>query len=121
MSYLLSNYKTLIFALLILLISCSQALKSPSEKTTSSMEKAAPSSPRTFASPAEAGAALLLAAQSGNRSALMEIFGPNGAEVLFTGDPAQDATNLRDFVLAYTRMNRWGPIGRWPDTLHRSR
>jgi hypothetical protein len=118
MSHLPSNYKTVIFALLISLISCSKTFKSPSEKTTSSTEKVAPSSPRTFASPAEAGAALLLAAQSGDRSALMEIFGPDGPEVLLTGDPAQDATNLRDFVLAYTRMNRWGQIKAGGQTLY---
>jgi hypothetical protein len=49
---------------------------------------------------------------------LLEIFGPDGAEVLFTGDPAQDATNLRDFVLAYTRMNRWGQIKAGGQTLY---
>ena len=118
MSYLPLDYKIVIFALLISLISCSQAVKPPSERKTSSTEKAAPSTPRTFASPSEAGAALLAAAQSGDRATLLEIFGPDGAEVLFTGDPAQDATNLRDFVLAYTRMNRWGQIKAGGQTLY---
>ena len=74
--------------------------------------------PKTFASPSEAGAALLAAAQSGDRSAWLEIFGPDGAEILFTGDPAQDGTNLRDFVIAYTRMNRWGQIKAGGQTLY---
>ena len=118
MSHLPSSYKTVIFALLISLISCNQAVKPPSEKKTASTDNAAPRTPTTFASPSEAGAALLAAAQSGDRAALLEIFGPDGAEVLFTGDPAQDATNLRDFVLAYTRMNRWGPIKAGGQTLY---
>ena len=118
MSHLPSSYKTVIFALLVSLISCNQAVKPPSEKKTASTDKAAPRTPTTFASPSEAGTALLAAAQSGDRAALLEIFGPDGAEVLFTGDPAQDATNLRDFVLAYTRMNRWGPIKAGGQTLY---
>src|SRR6185369_3848467 len=32
------------------------------------------------------------------------------ADILFTGDAAQDGTNLRDFADAYKRMNRWGSI-----------
>jgi hypothetical protein len=115
MSHLLSNCKFVIFALLISLVACSKAVKPPTEKKAASAEKTVP---KTFASPSEAGAALLAAAQSGDRSAWLEIFGPDGAEVLFTGDPAQDATNLRDFVLAYTRMNRWGPIKAGGQTLY---
>jgi hypothetical protein len=118
MSHLNTNYKLAIFALLISLVSCSKAVNPPAQKTVSSTEKAVPSVPKTFASPSEAGAALLAAAQSGDRSALLEIFGPDGAEVLFTGDPAQDATNLRDFVVAYTRMSRWGEIKAGGQTLY---
>jgi len=65
-----------------------------------------------------AGAALLAAAQSGDRSAWLEIFGPDGAELLFTGNAAQDGGNLRDFVAAYTRMNRWGQIKAGGQTLY---
>jgi hypothetical protein len=72
----------------------------------------------TFTTPSEAGAALLAAAQSGDQSAWLEIFGPEGREILFTGDASQDATNLRDFVAAYTRMNRWGQIKAGGQTLY---
>ena len=72
----------------------------------------------TFTTPSEAGAALLAAAQSGDRSAWLEIFGPEGREILFTGDVSQDATNLRDFAAAYTRMNRWGQIKAGGQTLY---
>jgi hypothetical protein len=115
MSHLLSNYKIVICALLISLASCSKAVKSTTEKTAPSAEKTVP---KTFASPSDAGVALLAAAQSGDRSAWLEIFGPDGAEVLFTGDPAQDRANLRAFVDAYTRMNRWGQIKAGGQTLY---
>ena len=95
-----SNHKALIFLLLIALASCSKTVVPSAQKTV----------PTTFASPSDAGAALLAAAQSGDRSALLAIFGPGAEEVLFTGDAVRDGNNLRDFVDAYTRMNRWQKI-----------
>src|SRR5262249_24814043 len=65
---------------------------------------------RTFASPAEAGAALHDAAKSGDQAALMAIFGPNATEVLFSGDPVKDKNALTQCVAAYEAMNRWGKI-----------
>jgi hypothetical protein len=73
---------------------------------------------KTFASPSDAGAALLAAAQSGDRSALLEILGPDGEEVLSTGDAGRDRAGLRYFVDAYTRMNRWQKIKAGGQTLH---
>jgi hypothetical protein len=102
MSYLASTYKLLVLALLVSLVSCTK----PAQPPKASVEKKAV--PKTFASPSEAGAALLAAAQSGDRAAMLEIFGPEGEEVLFTGDAAQDKANLQDFVTAYKKMNRWG-------------
>src|SRR5215467_6550692 len=67
-------------------------------------------SQKTFASPAEAGQAFLEAARSGDETALLAIFGPDGKEVLFSGDPAKDQNSLRTFVSAYETMNRWGKI-----------
>jgi hypothetical protein len=104
----LATYKVAIFAILISLGACSKAIKPSAEKTV----------PKTFASPTEAGAALLAAAQSGDRTALLEIFGPDGVEALFTGDAAQDRANLESFVAAYTRMNRWGQIKAGGQTLY---
>jgi len=76
-----------------------------SEKTTA--EKSAQ---KTFATPAEASAALLQAAKSGDQTALIEVFGPDGKEVLFTGDVTKDKDHLQDFVAAYSQMSRWGAI-----------
>ena len=102
------NQKILVFALILALTSCGKTVKPTAQK----------SSPKTFASPSEAGEALLAAAQSGDRNALFDIFGPQGAEVLFAGDPVQDKAGLRDFVNAYTRMNRWGKIKASGQTLY---
>jgi Protein of unknown function (DUF2950) len=65
---------------------------------------------KTFASPQEAGDALLKAAKSGNQASLLEIFGPSGKEVLFTEDTVKDANALKDFAAAYETMHRWGKI-----------
>jgi len=115
MSHLFSNFKLVTFALLVVLASCSRPVKPSAERAAPSAEKTVP---KTFASPAEAGAALLAAAQSGDRSSVLEIFGPDGADILLTGDQSQDATNLRDFVTAYNRMNRWGQIKAGGQTLY---
>jgi len=65
---------------------------------------------KTFASPAEAGKAFVEAARSGDQTTLLTIFGPDGKDVLFSGDPAKDQNALRTFVSAYETMNRWGKI-----------
>ena len=65
---------------------------------------------KTFASPAEAGAALHDAAKSGDQMALTAIFGPGAMDVLSSGDPAKDKRALTEFALAYETMNRWGKI-----------
>jgi hypothetical protein len=65
---------------------------------------------KSFASPADAGAAFLAAAKSGDQSALLAIFGPDAKVVLFSGDPVKDKNALEDFVAAYGQMNRWREI-----------
>jgi Protein of unknown function (DUF2950) len=92
--------QTILLTVIVGLASCGKTVKTTEQKAA----------PATFASPSDAGAALLAAAQSGDRSALLAIFGPDGEEVLFAGDPAQDAANLRGFADAYVRMNRWQQI-----------
>jgi hypothetical protein len=60
-----------------------------------------------FASPDDAGNALLAAVKSGDRNALLEIFGPDSKEVLFSGDAVQDKNTGAAFVAAYGVMHRW--------------
>jgi hypothetical protein len=71
---------------------------------------AAVSAPKTFASPEEAGEAFHQAARSGDQAALLAIFGQDGKELLFSGDPATDQNALQDFAATYEAMNRWGDI-----------
>jgi hypothetical protein len=63
--------------------------------------------PRTFASPAAAGAALFEAAKAGDQDTLVAIFGPEGKDFLFSGDAVKDKNARQSFVDAYSQMNRW--------------
>jgi hypothetical protein len=109
MSHLVRNRKSRVFGFrmsltllstLSLLASCNNPEKATSEQAVQ----------KTFASPADAGAALLDAAKSGDQSALLAIFGPDAKDVLFTGDPVKDKDSLQDFVAAYNQMHRWREI-----------
>ena len=72
----------------------------------------APAQPvqRSFASPEEAGTAVLAAAQAQDQATLFAIFGPNAKEIISSGDAVKDQENMRDFVAAYTQMHRWRTI-----------
>jgi hypothetical protein len=65
---------------------------------------------KTFASPADAGAAFLEAAKSGDQGALLLIFGPEAKGVLLSGDEVKDKDALQEFVAAYNQMHRWREI-----------
>lgn len=82
------------FALITSLASCNKA------SDTKVVQK-------TFASPAEAGAAVLDAAKSGDQAAWLATFGPESKDVLFSGDAVKDKDTAQDFVAAYNQMNRW--------------
>ena len=106
---LTQSYKPLLFplcgfltflALTVPLISCNKSEKGKSDKPAQ----------RIFASPEDAGAALLDAAKSGDQNALLAIFGPDSKEVFFSGDAVKDKDDLQDFVAAYNQMNRWVKI-----------
>jgi DUF2950 family protein len=89
-----------LFAVIIFLAPSNRAEKPTAENAVQ----------KTFESPADAGAAFFEAAKSGDQSALLAIFGPDGKDVLFTGDAVKDKDNLKDFVAAYSQMHRWGKI-----------
>ena len=80
--------------------------------TTSQAPAAAPAVvvQRSFASPEEAGAALLEAAKSGDPSAFAALFGADSAGVILSGDAVKDKDTLADFVAAYNQMHRWRAI-----------
>ena len=72
--------------------------------------KPAQPSLKVFASPAEAGTALLGAAKSGGQEPLLAIFGPESKDIIFSGDAVQDKMVLDKFVAAYGVMHRWRKI-----------
>ena len=107
-----------LLALFISLASCTKrpaAERSTSERPAREGSMAQPpaaqsAAQKTFASPADAGAALLEAAKAGDQTALLAIFGSDGKDIVFSGDPVRDQRNLQEFVAAYNQMNRWGKL-----------
>jgi Protein of unknown function (DUF2950) len=61
---------------------------------------------RTFSSATEASRALFHAAQAGDEGALLKIFGPDGKEIVFSGDAAEDKRSRDQFVEKYQEMHR---------------
>ena len=69
--------------------------------------EAAMASSKAFATPDEAGNALLAAAKAGDQNTVLAIFGPDAKEVIYSGDAVQDKNAADRFVTAYGVMHRW--------------
>jgi len=61
---------------------------------------------KTFSSPEEASTALVTAAQGNDEKAMLEILGPDGKQIISSGDEAEDAHNRANFVKRYQEMHR---------------
>ena len=61
----------------------------------------------TFATPDEAGDALLQAAKSGDQNQVLAVFGPQAKNVIFSGDATQDKAAIDAYVQRYGTMHRW--------------
>ncbi|MBI3580810.1 MAG: DUF2950 domain-containing protein [Nitrospinae bacterium] len=61
---------------------------------------------KTFSTPREAVDSLIAAERSGDKDALLQIFGPEGAKLVFSGDKVADDEDRRKFVSAYDDANR---------------
>jgi len=61
---------------------------------------------KTFSSPQEASTALVAAAQSNDPKAVLEILGPDGKEIISSGDETEDAQSRADFLRRYQEMHR---------------
>ena len=78
--------RLILLALIILIAACSKSEKpSVSEKPSF----------KVFASPDDAGNALLEAAKSGDQNAVLAIFGPESKEIIYSGDAVQDKNAAR--------------------------
>ena len=92
---------TMSFGLLLSLAACNKQEQSASEQAA----------PKTFASPAEAGKALADAAKSQNQDTILVILGPGSADIISSGNAAEDKASLGGFAQAYQVMNRWRKLG----------
>jgi hypothetical protein len=61
---------------------------------------------KTFSSPQDASNALFTAMQNNDEKALLDIFGPDGKQIVSSGDETEDAENRANFVRRYQQMNR---------------
>lgn len=100
-----------VFLLSAMLSSCKQRESKAAEKSGEPAKSEAATSgqqsQKTFASPEAAGAALFEAGKAGDQSALMNLFGPDGKDILFSGDETRDKFVREKFVAAYGQMHRW--------------
>ena len=70
-------------------------------------EPQAQAAQKTFATPDDAGKALVDAAKSDNRQELLSIFGPDSKDLIFSSDAAADKADLQGFISDYDAMHRW--------------
>ncbi len=64
----------------------------------------------SYATPEEAGQALLAASKSGDAGQLKQVLGAAAQPIFNSGDANEDKTALSDFVTKYDRMNRWAAL-----------
>ncbi len=83
------------------LASCSKRGTTASENSDGNIVQ------KTFATPEAAGAALFEAAKAGDQNALLATLGPEGKDLVSSGDSVKDKNTLQRFVDAYGRMHRW--------------
>jgi hypothetical protein len=62
---------------------------------------------KTFATPDDAGNALLATAKADDTSAALALFGPDSKELIFSGDAVEDKTAAQAFATRYGVMHRW--------------
>jgi hypothetical protein len=67
---------------------------------------------KTFSSADDASQAFFAAAQTGDKSAMLEILGPAGAPIVSSSDDVQDKKSRDEFVAKYQEMHR---LGKEPD------
>jgi Protein of unknown function (DUF2950) len=72
----------------------------------STRSMAQPQGQKTFSSPEEASKALVTAAQSNDEKAMLDILGPDGKQIVSSGDETEDANNRANFVKKYQEMHR---------------
>jgi hypothetical protein len=74
-------------------------------------------SAKTFASPEDAGSALVAAVRAHDHNALLAILGPESKEIITSGDAVQDKNTGDEFAAGYDVMHRWRKMSDGSETL----
>jgi len=61
---------------------------------------------KTFSSPEDASKAFVMAAQNNDEKAMLEILGPDGKQIVYSGDEIEDANSRANFVKKYQELHR---------------
>ncbi|MGB9401929.1 MAG: DUF2950 domain-containing protein [Candidatus Acidiferrales bacterium] len=61
---------------------------------------------KTFSSPEDASKAIVVAMQDSDEKAMLDILGPDGKQIVSSGDDIEDAHNRANFVEKYQQMHR---------------
>ncbi|MGA2413552.1 MAG: DUF2950 domain-containing protein [Candidatus Sulfotelmatobacter sp.] len=61
---------------------------------------------KTFSSSEDASSAFVTAAQSNDEKAMLDILGPDGKQIVSSGDDTEDANNRANFAQRYQEMHR---------------
>jgi hypothetical protein len=61
---------------------------------------------KTFSSPENAINALVTAAQNNDEEAMLDVLGPDGKQIVWSGDETEDANSRANFVQHYEEMHR---------------
>jgi hypothetical protein len=61
---------------------------------------------KSFSSPEDASNAFVTAAQNNDEKAMLEILGPDGKQIVYSGDETEDAHSRANFVQRYQEMHR---------------
>jgi hypothetical protein len=89
------THRLLLLALIIPLAACNSN-KAPEKPSVT-----------VFASPEDAGNAIIAAAKTGDPNAAIAIFGPDSKDIIHSGDPVDDKNAIAAFVAKYGVMHRW--------------
>lgn len=93
------NARTVLLSFLMLALTCAAVVaQTARQQSVSAPSAAAAEKQRGFATPQAAAEALINAAESYDIPTLLEIFGPEGKDLVASADPVRDKNRAREFV-----------------------